>query len=227
MATKKYYAVKIGKNPGIYNTWPECQVQVNGYSGAIFKSFPTKEMAEDFIAGRESEITTNNEQLISSSDGIIAYVDGSYNDEQDMVGYGVYLVYNNQTEVMYGHFKQRNGGRNVEGEVAGSLAAIRYAFEHNMPITLFYDYQGIECWATGAWKRNKSYTIKYHDEIKDLLSKGLKLKFGHTKSHTGIIGNEYVDRLAKYACNVYLSDSDIRLLLEISDSKGFPSEIDY
>ena len=43
----KFYAVKIGRNPGIYNSWAECQQQVTGFKGAIFKSFKTKEEAEN------------------------------------------------------------------------------------------------------------------------------------------------------------------------------------
>ncbi|QDI92725.1 ribonuclease H [Salicibibacter halophilus] len=46
MAQKKYYVVWKGRNPGIYQSWPECQKQVNGYKGARFKSFSSKEEAE-------------------------------------------------------------------------------------------------------------------------------------------------------------------------------------
>ena len=46
---KKYYAVKAGRQVGIYRTWADCQKQVQGYSGAVFKSFPTVEEAEAFI----------------------------------------------------------------------------------------------------------------------------------------------------------------------------------
>ena len=38
---KKYYAVKVGKSVGIYNNWEDCKKQVTGFSGAIYKSFPT------------------------------------------------------------------------------------------------------------------------------------------------------------------------------------------
>lgn len=41
MAKKKYYGVKVGKTPGVYLTWEECKSQVDGYSGAVYKSFPT------------------------------------------------------------------------------------------------------------------------------------------------------------------------------------------
>lgn len=47
----KYYAVKNGKIPGIYKTWDECKKQVNGYSGAEYKSFPTEEEAKRYVMG--------------------------------------------------------------------------------------------------------------------------------------------------------------------------------
>ncbi len=47
---KKFYAVKTGRVPGIYGTWAECQQQTNGFSGAVFKSFGTRQEAEAFIA---------------------------------------------------------------------------------------------------------------------------------------------------------------------------------
>ena len=47
----KYYAVRKGRIPGIYTSWAETQTQVNGFSGAEFKSFPTQEQAQQFIAG--------------------------------------------------------------------------------------------------------------------------------------------------------------------------------
>lgn len=50
MAQKKnFYAVKEGRVPGIYRTWAECQEQVNGFSGAVFKGFATEEEAHDFM----------------------------------------------------------------------------------------------------------------------------------------------------------------------------------
>jgi len=42
----KFYAVKKGKTPGIYKTWPDCQKQVKGFSGAVYKSFTSLEEAE-------------------------------------------------------------------------------------------------------------------------------------------------------------------------------------
>ncbi len=44
---KKYYAVREGRNIGIYDNWTECENQVKGYSGASYKKFSTYEEAMD------------------------------------------------------------------------------------------------------------------------------------------------------------------------------------
>lgn len=46
MAKKNFYTVWNGVVPGVYKTWAECKAQVEGYEGAIYKSFPTLEEAE-------------------------------------------------------------------------------------------------------------------------------------------------------------------------------------
>lgn len=51
MSGSKFYVVWKGKNPGIYDSWQECEEQVRGYEGAVYKSFPTREAAENAFAG--------------------------------------------------------------------------------------------------------------------------------------------------------------------------------
>lgn len=46
MAKTKYYVVWQGVNPGIYDSWIDCQLQTKGYEGARYKSFDTREEAE-------------------------------------------------------------------------------------------------------------------------------------------------------------------------------------
>ncbi|KAL8841790.1 MAG: hypothetical protein Q9170_000823 [Blastenia crenularia] len=50
-ADPKFYAVRIGHQPGIYHTWADCLEQVKGFKKALFKSFPTLTDAERFLAG--------------------------------------------------------------------------------------------------------------------------------------------------------------------------------
>ena len=56
---KKFYVVKKGYNCGIYESWDECKKQVEGYSGAVYKSFKNIDDAKKFFQsdnkiGRES-----------------------------------------------------------------------------------------------------------------------------------------------------------------------------
>lgn len=45
MAKKSFYVVWNGIKPGVYKSWNECKVQVEGYDGAIYKSFSSLEEA--------------------------------------------------------------------------------------------------------------------------------------------------------------------------------------
>ena len=44
--TQKHYTVWVGRIPGVYNNWQETEAQVIGFSGAKYKSYPSKEEAE-------------------------------------------------------------------------------------------------------------------------------------------------------------------------------------
>ncbi|KAF5025333.1 hypothetical protein F66182_2591 [Fusarium sp. NRRL 66182] len=46
---EKFYAVAVGRPPGIYPTWPQCQEAIAGVPGQRYKKFNTREQAEDFI----------------------------------------------------------------------------------------------------------------------------------------------------------------------------------
>lgn len=50
-----FYAVKKGKQPGIFKTWSECEQQVRGFSGAVFKKFKTLVEAENFVKQKQPQ----------------------------------------------------------------------------------------------------------------------------------------------------------------------------
>lgn len=47
----KYYCVWQGKQPGVYDSWEDCERQVKGVEGARFKAFPTRQEAEEALQG--------------------------------------------------------------------------------------------------------------------------------------------------------------------------------
>jgi ribonuclease HI len=44
-----YYAVRYGRNPGIYTSWEICKKQVIGFKGAVYKKFNNAEKANTFV----------------------------------------------------------------------------------------------------------------------------------------------------------------------------------
>lgn len=103
----KFYAVKQGRVSGIYRSWAECSAQVHGFSGAIYKSFPTLMEAEAFMGSvgnpvnkEKNTVTTKsldkqmkNSKKVQTEHNVpdindilqnpdkeeaVAYVDGSY-----------------------------------------------------------------------------------------------------------------------------------------------------
>ncbi|GAA5978425.1 hypothetical protein JCM10908_004350 [Rhodotorula pacifica] len=61
-----FYAVRVGRKPGIYTTWDECAAQVNGFQGAKHKKFPTEAEARAF-AGLDSGAGSTSDGSASAS----------------------------------------------------------------------------------------------------------------------------------------------------------------
>lgn len=194
---KKYYAVKKGYTPGIYTTWLDCEKQVSGYKGAQYKSFSTKEEAENYI----NPSVKKAEECTSQA---VAYVDGSYNAATGAYGYGLYLEYEGMVYEKNGtgDNKEKASMRNVAGEIDGAVQAVMLAKKLGAKsLIIYYDYLGIEQWAVGGWKTNKEWTKEYAAYMQEA-SAGLSITFHKVKAHTGVEGNERVDVLAKKAVGI-------------------------
>lgn len=192
----KYYAVRKGKNPGIYTTWEACKAQVHGFKGAIYKSFPNKKEAEAFLDPKEEEVFLD-------SDTAIAYVDGSYKDKEKIYGSGlVYMTKEGQEEIYQKYDDSYKVHRNVAGEVRASQLAIKRALEDKKKkIYIYHDYQGISSWAEGEWKTNNDLTKSYKafiDQVKDKIS----IHFIKVKGHSNDKYNDRADMLAKKALGI-------------------------
>ena len=85
--SKKYYAVKKGRHPGIYATWPECQKQISGFSGASYKGFPSRSAAEEWLRGGTDQKQAALPNKQSENDDVIhVYTDGGSRNHGNKAG---------------------------------------------------------------------------------------------------------------------------------------------
>lgn len=192
----KYYAVKKGRNPGIYTSWDSCLKEVKGFSGAVYKSFKTKEGAINFMEDTEKKIEVDE-------DTVIAYVDGSFNLPEKIYGAGVVLIKDGNEECFKKSYSDSfYTHRNVAGEVKASELAINLAIEKGYKkIIIYHDYQGIKSWADGDWKTNNELTKSYKTFI-DRKREEIQIGFVKVKGHSNDKYNDLADRLAKDACGI-------------------------
>lgn len=57
--TMAYYAVAKGRKVGIYGDWAQCEEQVKGFKGAVYKKFKSQREAEQFINTKAVGIVKN------------------------------------------------------------------------------------------------------------------------------------------------------------------------
>lgn len=193
----KYYAVRQGRNVGIYTTWDECNAQVKGYSGAEFKKFESLEEAKAFLGQTDSQ----GDEGIAREE-IVAYVDGSFDVDTGDFAYGLVLIDDQGNEETFNgamNHPEYSLNRNVAGEVFASMKAIELAIEKNKKkVYIHFDYMGIKAWAEGTWKTNKELTQKYKafvEEKRDLI----EIEFIKVKAHSNDKYNDMADSLAKKA----------------------------
>ena len=226
MAKKNYYAVRIGKIPGIYTNWEDCKAQVTGYKGAVFKGFEEKKDAEDFMKAGESAFYEDGADERTEASGleekegnrikgiiegenkftseITAYVDGSFLKGK-VFGCGCVIIKNGEVIAKISEAyedEELATMRNVAGEIKASEIAMRYALDNRYKsVSIYHDYQGIASWCLGEWKTNKTGTIAYkefYDSIKDRL----RVYFVKVKGHSGDTYNDMADNLAKKAIGI-------------------------
>ena len=212
VANKKFYAVKVGRNPGIYTTWDECKMQVDGFPNSEYKGFKRLSEAEEFVGPEvleRMELKPNNfaqkkaeQSEVQKDNGIVkAYVDGSYDVATGHYASGAVILLDGETVELNQLYTDDAGSklRNVAGEIKGAELAIEYCKEHGIDsVVIYHDYLGVGKWADDEWKANLDMTRAYKEYIRES-RKSMKISFVKVKGHSGDKYNNLADALAKAA----------------------------
>lgn len=155
--------------------------------------------------------TTPNPPLPPAEPGTIElWVDGACLQQPDGLKFGwAFVLRRDGIELQQGsgrHIRpdsahHRNVAAELEAVTRGLSACIRAGYR---TITIYYDYAGIEHWATGQWARHTPMTQRYHRFITGL---DLSLTWQKVPAHAGIPMNEWVDHLATSAARLSVERS--------------------
>ena len=227
MAKFKVYAVRRGRQTGIFTTWAECEAQVKGYNGAVFKGFLTAAEAQAWLWGKGAAVSdgapavsaqesaANGRQqetlfvLPAQKFDYIVYTDGSCLRNPDGPGgYAAVLLCESS-----GESTELSGGEpattNNRMELTAALMALR-ALPPGVRIQLNTDSRylrdaiekyWLRSWKKRGWITSVGTAVKNRDlwEALDaeLEKRRGRIVFCWVKGHAGQKYNERCDVLAK------------------------------
>src|SRR5262245_7450016 len=124
------------------------------------------------------------------------YVDGSFINGS--TGYGVVVLNNGKVVAELSRSVPESvvdGSRQVAGELVAVKEALKWCEQHSIiEVWIYYDYYGIEKWATRQWKANLPLTVEYAKCVSEC---AIKVNWRKVNSHSGNRWNDRADLLAK------------------------------
>jgi ribonuclease HI len=214
MAAKKYYAVAAGRSCGIYPDWPTAEKQVKGYPGAKFKSFTSRQLAEDWLCdpvysrktGQKDPVFSSHPAVDIPPGAVVVYTDGGCINNPGPGGYGVVILAMDRTFELSGGYRLTTNNRM---EVMAAIVGLKKAIAYGAPIFLFSDSSYLvnavnkgwaKSWRKNDWMKSDGQPPLNIDLWKQLLAliegDGPKVRFHWVKGHSGNPLNERCDQLA-------------------------------
>jgi ribonuclease HI len=217
---KNFYAVAVGRVPGVYSSWPEAKAQVDGFPGARYKGFGGQEEARAWLSGAGGKaapaITAAATRRLGpkkqapppvpvSPDGVVTiYTDGGAAGNPGPGGYGVVQLYNGRRKELAGGFRLTTNNRM---ELMACIVALRELEYRDRPVRLYSDssyvVNGItKSWAKG-WRRRgwikadgkPALNADLWEQLLVLVEE-LAVEFHWVRGHSGNPLNERCDELA-------------------------------
>lgn len=214
MAGKKFYAIAVGRKPGIYDNWPLAHAQVMGFPGARYKGFASRGEAEAWLkeapasAGRgrpkPAQVGTAPAAAVVRPGTVLVYSDGGARFNPGPGGYGVIINEDGRPRELSGGYRHTTNNRM---ELMGCIVALTALAGVAKPIVVHTDSQyvvnGISkgwalSWRKRGWlKADKSPALNADlwGRLLDLIE-GREVTFAWVRGHCGHPENERCDELA-------------------------------
>lgn len=176
MAKKKHYVVWKGVQPGIYTSWNDAKKYVEGFEGALYKSFDSQELAEKaFQSGPWSYIGKNkNKTPVQAVGNFIKdslAVDAACSGNPGKMEYrGVYIG-NGQEIFRIGPYEE---GTNNIGEFLAIVHGLALLKKQNMEIPIYSDSVNAMLWVKNKKCKTKLEPSEKNKIIFELIDRAEK-----------------------------------------------------
>jgi ribonuclease HI len=180
---KKFYVVWKGRKTGVFESWDECNLQIQGVGGALYKSFKTKELAEEAFTKSSKEYIGNGPKKAKAElSELQKYeigmpilesiaVDGAWNTTTGVVEYqGVYVKTGEQL-FMVGPF---NDGTNNIVEFLGIVHALAYCKQKNLSCPIYSDSKTAIVWVNEKIARTNHKKNEQNRKLFELIERAIK-----------------------------------------------------
>lgn len=182
------YAVKVGREIGVFDTWDECKKQVLKYPGAEYRKVKSYEEGIKYIRGS------------FGSPNYGYYIDGSYIDRFNGYGYSVVVCDRSIVYQEYGMVpKEFRKSRNIGAEFYASLRVLSLIKSIGSIVDpiIYYDYEGISKFIN-EWEPRTDIARMYKLKANNLMySTDANIRFKKVDAHSGDEYNNIADSLAK------------------------------
>lgn len=222
-----FYAIARGRVPGIYTSWNEAKRQIDGFNGAKYKKFETRDEAQEFITTFKVFKPTSIDKMLDVIEDpkeddkcLIVFTDGAARNNNNIhvktqASFAIVWPYHEEYDIgmkLDPSLPQTNNRAELSGVLHALLQADVIDPDINKTLIIYTDsmliVNSFTSWITGwernNWKKSDGTEVSNLDlvtKIHDLMKKR-KVVFRHVRAHTGkntweAKYNDKVDRLAR------------------------------
>jgi ribonuclease HI len=198
----KFYAVKEGRKPGVYTSWAQVKMLVDGYQGAVYKKFNTHAEAQHFVETGEVLCNTSKKrerivkEALTDNGELHIYTDGAFSSKTKRSGLGV--AWDPPFTYLAIGRRLADGTTNQQAELEAIRSALRaidadsdvqrHILQTGAIIWTDSDYSCrcladyIHRWRENGWKTSSGNPVKHRRIIEDcdrLLTKLRHVKLRH------------------------------------------------
>ncbi len=203
MAKQKFYVVWRGRTVGVFDNWATCRNQIDGFGGAVYKSFPTRAEAEAAYRNDARQYVGNKSKAPKPAAAPDVETDSEY---EPSVGWPIipslavdaacsrnvgpleYQGVMTDTGELAFHQGPFDDGTNNVGEFLALVHGLAYLKQLNSPLPLYSDSRVAIGW---VWAKKANTTLARtgrNDKLFELLK----------RAHRWLRDNTYETKILKW-----------------------------